>query len=64
MKLLHSFRLLLVPESGPVVHRDFRCTRARRALRAVRKQLVGIKAVHVVKDGQYVRTVDLRRKAS
>lgn len=64
MKLLHDFRLHLVPESGPIVTRDFRCTRARRALRAVRKQLVGIKAVHVVKDGQYVRTVDLRRKAS
>lgn len=64
MRPLHNFRLLLVPESGPVVHRDFRCTRARRALRAVQKQLVGIKAVHVVKDGQYVRTVDLRRKAS
>ena len=50
-------RLHLVPESGPIVTRDFRCTRARRALRAVRKQLVGVKAVHVVKDGQHVRTV-------
>lgn len=64
MTILHDFRLLLVPESGPVVERRHRVTRARRALRAVRKQLVGIKAVHVVKDGQYVRTVDLRRKAS
>lgn len=64
MRLRRNFRLLLVPESGGgVVARDFRVTRARRALRAVRKQLVGVIAVHVVKDGQYVRTVDLRKKA-
>lgn len=63
MKLVRNFRLLLIPESGPVVHRDFRCTRARRALRSIRKQLLGIKAVHVVKEGQYVRTVDMRGKA-
>lgn len=61
MRLLRSFRLILVPESGPVVDRDFRVTRARRALRSVWKQLVGIKAIHVVKDGQYVRTVDTRK---
>ena len=61
MRPLRNFRLILVPESGPAVHRDFRCTRARRALRSVRRQLVGIKAVHVVKDGQYIRTVDTRR---
>lgn len=64
MKLVRNFRLLLIPESGPVVHRDFRCTRARRALRAVRKQLLGIRAVHVVKEGQFIRTVDMRGKAS
>ena len=63
MKLVRNFRLLLIPESGPVVDRDFRVTRARRALRSVRKQLLGIKAVHVVKEGQYVRTVDMRGKA-
>ena len=62
-RLLRDFRLLLIPESGPVVERPFRVTRARRALRSVRKQLAGIKAIHVVKDGQYVRTVDLRGKA-
>ena len=64
MRLLRDFRLLLVPTAGPVVERRCRVTRARRALRAVRKQLAGIKAIRVVKDGQYVRTVDLRGKAS
>lgn len=63
MRLLRNFRLLLVPNEGPVVERTFRCTRARRALRSIRKQLLGIKAVHVVKEGQYVRTVDMRGKA-
>ena len=58
-RLRQSFRLLLVPENGPVVARDFRVTRARRALRSVRKQLLGIKAIHVVKNGAYVRTVEI-----
>lgn len=64
MRLLRDFRLLLVPTAGPVVERRFRVTRARRALRAVRRQLVGIKVIHVLKDGQHVRTVDLRKRAA
>lgn len=63
MRPLRNFRLLLVPNEGPVVERTFRVTRARRALRSIRKQLLGIKAVHVVKEGQYIRTVDMREKA-
>lgn len=64
MRVKHHFRLLLVQKTGHVVHRDFYVTRARRAIRSVRRLYERLDAIHVVKNGSFVRTVDLRRKAS
>lgn len=64
MRVKHHFRLLLVDRTGHVAARDFRVTRARRALRSVRKLYERLDAIHVVKNGSHVRTVDLPRKAS
>lgn len=59
MRLRHNFTLDLVPKSGPIVSRRFHVTRSRCALRAVRKQLVGIEQIHVYKDGERIRSIDL-----
>lgn len=63
MRLRHDFTLDLVPKSGPIVSRRFHVTRSRRALRAVRKQLAGIAQIHVYKDGERIRSIDLREGA-
>lgn len=52
------YTLLLVSAASPklVTERRVVASNPRRALRAVRKQLVGVEAVHVILAGRRVRT--------
>jgi hypothetical protein len=55
------FRLILVHKDGHVVERPFFVTRVRKALRSIRRQLVGIVAIHILNGDRHVRTVRLEQ---
>lgn len=59
MKQRRLYQLLLVSAESPkrVTERRVTASNPRRALRQVRKQLVGVEAVHVVLDGRRVRAM-------
>lgn len=56
------YTLLLVTKDPPqhVVEKTVMATKPRRALRAVKKQLVGIGVVHILVGGSRVRTVEFK----
>jgi hypothetical protein len=61
VKPRRHYTLLLVSAASPkkVIERKALASNPRRALRQVRKQLVGVEAVHVLLGGRRVRTMEI-----